>query len=190
MRPIYTRTGDGGDTARYLGGRVSKADPVLECLGDLDESVAALGVARSLCDDPDLAALLLGLQRDLFVLGADLAAHPERRERLVDGVSRATPSMVSELEILIDRLVAQKPLRPVFIVPGATPTSASIDHARAITRRTERHAVAARDAGHHVADPVTAYLNRLSDLLFVLARRAAGDAEEEPSSREPATPES
>lgn len=182
---IYTRTGDGGDTALYLGGRVSKADPVIECLGDLDETVSALGVARSLCDDPGLAARLLSLQRDLFVVGAELAAHPDRHDRLRDGVSRVTPEMVHDLEVLIDQLVADRPLRPVFIVPGATRAGAAIDHARTIARRTERHAVAAREAQRDVPALVTDYLNRLSDLLFVLARHAAGEAEEESSGRGP-----
>lgn len=182
---IYTGTGDGGDTARYFGGRVSKTDPVVECVGDVDETVAALGVARALCHDAELAARLLALQRDLFVLGAELAANPDRLDRLGDGVSRVTPQMVTELEVLIDRLVADRPPRPVFIVPGATPTSAAIDHARAIARRAERHAFAARAAQRHVADSVTVYLNRLSDLLFVLARQSAGEAEEEPSRRGP-----
>jgi cob(I)alamin adenosyltransferase len=178
---IYTGAGDRGDTALYFGGRVSKADPAIECVGDVDETVTALGIARAHCSDAQLASRLLALQRDLFVLGAELAANPGRLDRLCDGVSRVTPQMVRELELLIDRLVADRPLRPVFIVPGATQASAAIDHARAVARRAERHAVAARQAGLHVADSVTAYLNRLSDLLFVLARRAADDAEEEPS---------
>lgn len=180
---IYTRTGDSGHTSLYLGARASKADPVVECLGDVDETVTALGVARALCQDAELAACLLALQRDLFVLGAELAANPAKIDRLGDGVSRVTPPMVRELELLIDRLVADRPPRPVFVVPGATPTSAAIDHARAVARRAERHVWAAREAGRPVADAVTTYLNRLSDLLFVLARHAAGGAEEEPSRR-------
>ncbi|GAA1626045.1 cob(I)yrinic acid a,c-diamide adenosyltransferase [Georgenia ruanii] len=175
---IYTRTGDDGTTGQFLGGRVSKADPLVEACGDVDETVALLGVARAGCTDPELADLLLRLQRDLFVVGADLATHPERRHHLTDTVSRVTPEMVADVEALIDRLVAERPLRPVFVVPGATPLSAAVDHARTVARRAERHAVGARTGGRAVSATALEYLNRLSDLLFVLARRAAGDAEE------------
>lgn len=178
MARIYTGTGDDGSTGLFLGGRTSKGDVLVDAYGDVDEVVAVLGVARAGCADSALAERLLGLQRELFVVGADLATHPERRRRLVDGVSRVTPSMVAALERLIDELVAERPLRPVFVVPGATPTSAALDHARTVVRRAERHAVAARESGHEVAEPALTYLNRLSDLLFVLARHAAGEADE------------
>jgi cob(I)alamin adenosyltransferase len=179
---IYTKTGDDGTTGAFLGGRVSKGDELVDAYGDVDEAVAVLGVARSGCGDPELAEQLLRRQRDLFVVGADLAVNPGRRERLEAGVSLVTPGMVHELERLIDRLVAQRPLRPIFVVPGATPTSAAIDHARTVVRRAERHAVRAQQLGHTVNPEAVRYLNRLSDLLFVVARHAAGDAEE-PASR-------
>jgi cob(I)alamin adenosyltransferase len=175
---IYTRTGDDGTTGQFLGGRVSKADPLVDACGDVDEAVALLGVARAGCADTEPADLLLRLQRELFVVGADLATHPQRRHHLTDGVSRVTPVMVADLEALIDRLVTERPLRPVFVVPGATPLSAAVDHARTVVRRAERHAVGAREGGRTVSATALEYLNRLSDLLFVLARRAAGDAEE------------
>lgn len=178
MSKIYTGTGDDGTTGMFYGGRVSKADLVVDSYGDVDETVALLGVARAGCSDPVIAELLLRLQRELFVVGADLATNPKSRRRLTDGVSRVTEQMVTDLEALIDQLVAERPLRPVFIVPGATPTGAAIDHARTVARRAERHAVAARTAGHEVSQAATTYLNRLSDLLFVLARHTAGDAEE------------
>jgi len=180
---IYTGTGDDGTTGLFFGGRASKGDVLVDAYGDVDEAVAVLGVARAGCADAALTEHILRLQRELFVVGADLATHPERRRRLVDGVSRVTPSMVAGLERLIDDLVAERPLRPVFIVPGATTTSAALDHARTVVRRAERHAVAAREAGREVAEPAMTYLNRLSDLLFVLARHAAGEAEE-PASHE------
>ncbi|UNX54873.1 cob(I)yrinic acid a,c-diamide adenosyltransferase [Georgenia sp. TF02-10] len=178
MAKIYTRTGDDGDTGLFLGGRVSKADVLVEGYGDVDETVALLGVARAGAAEPDLAELLLRLQRELFVVGADLATHPDRRHHLTDGVSRVTSEMVLALEELMDRLVSERPLRPVFVVPGTTATSAALDHTRAVARRAERHVVAAREAGHAVSEPVAHYLNRLSDLLFVLARHAAGEVEE------------
>ncbi|PFG39881.1 ATP:cob(I)alamin adenosyltransferase [Georgenia soli] len=183
MTRIYTGTGDDGTTGLFFGGRASKGDVLVDAYGDVDEAVAVLGVARAGCADAALADRILRLQRELFVVGADLATHPERRRRLVDGVSRVTTEMVAALERLIDDLVTERPLRPVFVVPGATTTSAALDHARTVVRRAERHAVGAREAGRAVAEPALIYLNRLSDLLFVLARHAAGEAEE-PASHE------
>ncbi|MCL3862398.1 cob(I)yrinic acid a,c-diamide adenosyltransferase [Actinotalea sp. K2] len=181
MSRIYTKAGDDGSTGLFLGGRVSKADVLVDACGDIDEAVAQLGVARAGCPDPRLASIIFALQRELFVAAADLATNPEHRGRLTPGVSLVTSEMVDALEGLIDDLVTERPLRPVFIVPGATPTSAAIDHARTVVRRAERHVVRALGEGHTVSPVVLAYLNRLSDLAFVLARHAAGDQEEEPS---------
>lgn len=184
MVAIYTKTGDDGSTGLFLGGRVSKADVLVDCLGDVDEAVAVLGVARAAVPDAGTAESILRLQRDLFVVAADLGVNPDRRHRLLDGVSRVTSAMAAGLEDEIDRLVAERPLRPVFIVPGANPASAAIDHARTVVRRAERHVVGARKAGHPISTDVLIYLNRLADLLFVLARRAAGETDE-PASRGP-----
>ena len=179
---IYTKAGDDGTTGQFLGGRVSKADALIEACGDIDEAVAALGVARAGCP-PELAELLLDRQRDLFVVAADLATNPRHRDRLEPGISLVTPPMVARLELLIDALVADHPLRPVFVVPGTTAVSAAVDLARAVVRRAERKVVRAREAGHHVNPEVLEYLNRLSDLVFVLARQAAGPTGE-PASHE------
>lgn len=181
MTRIYTKTGDDGTTGLLFGGRVSKADALVDAYGDVDEAVSALGVARAACDEPDVAGLVLRLQRGLFVAAADLAANPRRRDRLEAGVSRLEPEQVDELEREIDRLVATRPLRPVFLVPGATPLSGALDLARAVVRRAERHVVRAAGEGHEVSPLVIAYLNRLGDLLYVLARHAAGEPEEPPS---------
>lgn len=175
---IYTGTGDDGSTGRWLGGRVAKTDALVVACGDVDEVVALLGVARAQCDEADLAEVLLRRQRELFVLGADLSVNPAHRDRLQPGTSLLTAEDVAGLEQLIDACVAAHPLRPVFIVPGATLLSAQLDHARTVARRAERTTLAARDCGAPVSDAVARYLNRLSDLLFVLARQAAGDAEE------------
>lgn len=175
---IYTGTGDDGSTGRWLGGRVAKTDAVVIACGDVDELVALLGVARAACADPALADVVLRLQRELFVLGADLSVNPDHRDRLAPGTSLLTEDDAAGLEQLIDECVAMHPLRPVFIVPGATLPSAHLDHARTVARRAERAALAARAAGATVSDAVARYLNRLSDLLFVLARQAAGEAEE------------
>ena len=175
---IYTRRGDDGTTGRFLGGRVSKASSVVAACGDVDEAVAVLGIARAGCEDEDLAAVILQLQRELFVVGADLATNPERRDKLEPGVSVVTAAMTAALETAIDERLTARPLQPVFLVPGTTTTSAQIDLARAVVRRAERHAVAARAEGEGVADDVLQYLNRLSDLLYVLARDATGPESE------------
>lgn len=181
MPRIYTRTGDDGTTGRLYGGRISKADPAAEASGTVDETVAVLGLARALAADRRLRDGLLELQRELFVVGADLATDPGARERLEPGVSLVTDAMVERLETWIDELVLAHPLPQAFVVPGANPVSAALDVARAVARRAERDAVAMREAGGTVTEPVLRYLNRLSDLLFVLARVAAG--EDEPRSR-------
>lgn len=180
---IYTRAGDDGSTGLFLGGRVSKGDGLVDAYGDIDEAVAVLGVARAACTDARLAEILFARQRDLFVVAADLATNPAHRDRAKPGISMVTEEMVASLETLIDVLVHERPLRPVFIVPGANPASAAIDHARTVLRRAERHVVRAQHEGHEVAELVLRYLNRVSDLAFVLARHAAGD-DEEPASHE------
>lgn len=174
---VYTKSGDDGTTGRFLGGRVSKADVLVEASGDVDEAIAVLGLVRSGTTDEDLAATVLDLQRELFVVGADLATNPAHRDRLEPGVSLVTVAMVDRLEGLIDTLVAAQPLRPVFVVPGSDVTSSRLDHARTVVRRAERHVVGALETGHVVGPEAVRYLNRLSDLLFVLARHAAGDTE-------------
>lgn len=175
---IYTRTGDDGTTGLFHGGRVSKADAIVDAYGAVDELTAVLGLARASCDDAEFAAEVLALQRELFVLGADLATHPDRRDKLEDGVSRVTPAMVTGLESRIDAELEVRPLRPVFLVPGSNPTEAALDLARTVARRAERLTIAAADGGAQVSGDARRYLNRLSDLLFVLARRAAGGEEE------------
>ena len=176
MPRIYTKTGDDGTTGLLYGGRVSKGSALTEASGSVDEAVAALGIARSLLtgSEPELAELILRLQRELFVVGADLATNPDERHRLEAGVSLVGPDMVARLEGLIDDGVRARPLPQAFVVPGATPPSASLDVARTTVRRAERRVVALREAGGTVTREVQRYLNRLSDLLFVLARQVAG----------------
>jgi cob(I)alamin adenosyltransferase len=178
---IYTRAGDDGTTGLFLGGRVSKADVLVDACGDVDEAVAVLGTARASCTDERLAQLIFERQRELFVVAADLATNPAHRDRRRPGISQVTREMVDGLERLIDELVAERPLRPVFIVPGAGVVSAAVDHARTVVRRAERHVVQAVEAGHEVSPLVLEYLNRVSDLVFVVARHAAGEVEEPPS---------
>jgi cob(I)alamin adenosyltransferase len=175
---IYTKRGDDGTTGLLYGGRVSKGDASTEAYGSVDESVAALGLARALAPGTELSALILRLQRELFVVGADLATNPRERGKLTAGVSLVTPEMTEELERLIDRSVEEHPLPQEFIVPGANPASAAIDLARTLVRRAERRAVELREGGATTNADALRYLNRLSDLLFCLAREAAGGPEE------------
>jgi cob(I)alamin adenosyltransferase len=177
MPRIYTKTGDDGTTGLLYGGRVSKADLVPETCGTIDEAVALIGLARAHARDHGLADELLELQRELFVVGADLATNPDERSRLEPGVSLVSPEMVTRLETRIDELVASHPLPNAFIVPGANPVSASLDVARSVIRRAERRVVELQESGRVVNEDAFRYLNRLSDALFVLARVAAGEAE-------------
>lgn len=181
MPRIYTKTGDDGTTGLLYGGRVAKDDLVTEAYGTTDEAVAVLGLARALTADATLAADLLTLQRELFVVGADLATAPDARVRLEPEVSLVTETMVARLEHRIDDLVERRPLPDAFVVPGANPASATLDVARSVVRRAERHVVALGSAGRPANPEVRRYLNRLSDLLFVLARWEAGASE--PTSR-------
>lgn len=176
MPRIYTRTGDDGTTGLLYGGRISKSDPAAEAYGSVDETVAGLGVARAAAP-PELAETLLRLQRELFVVGADLATNPDQRHKLTDEVSRVTAGMVEGLEALIDAAVSRRPLPQEFIVPGSNRLSAALDLARTLCRRAERRAVELRESGRHVSADALRYLNRLSDLLFVLAREAGGPDE-------------
>ena len=168
---IYTKTGDDGTTGLLYGGRIPKDDPRTEAYGGTDEAVAAIGLARSL--DPQaegLAGLLLDLQRQLFVVGAELATAPENAGKLKPGLSKVTEEMVTALEHQIDRMLTVAPLPGYFVVPGSCSTSAAIDLARSVVRRAERATVSLQRAGD-LADPVVLrFLNRLSDLLFVAAR--------------------
>ncbi len=174
---IYTKKGDDGTTGLLYGGRVSKADPATEAYGSVDEAVAALGMVRALAGDPYVNELILRLQRELFVVGADLATNPDDRKKLKPGVSLATEDMVARLEESIDDMVEVHPLPQEFIVPGANPVSAALDVARTTVRRAERRTVELRDGGREANPEALRYLNRLSDLLFVLARWQAGGDE-------------
>jgi cob(I)alamin adenosyltransferase len=175
---IYTRKGDDGTTSLWYGGRVAKTDARTEAYGSIDEAGAALGVARSLCggDDQELAADILGLQRDLFVAGAELATAPDAESRLEDEISRITDEMVDGLEPIIDRYMDRVELPPKFVIPGGTALSAQLDVARTAIRRAERRVVALKQSDELPSEAVLRYLNRASDLAFAMARFA--DVEE------------
>lgn len=177
---IYTRTGDTGETGLFGGGRVRKDDARVSAYGDVDELNAALGLALSAECYGDLREVLQRLQGELFTLGADLAT-PRSADLAAAArhVPRVTAEMVSALEGEIDRFEASlEPLR-LFIVPGGTLAAAALHLARAICRRAERRIVALAEA-EDLGPDLLPYVNRLSDLLFVLARAAnqhAGQAD-------------
>lgn len=169
---IYTRTGDEGKTGLLYGGRVWKDDHGPEAYGAVDEAVAALAVARVLAEG-DLAGQLLSIQRDLFVVGAELATDPANRSKLQPGVSLTTNDMVVRLEGIIDSVVEAQPLPQEFVVPGEDPLEAALEVARATVRRAERRVISYARAGGLEGSAVPVYLNRLADLLYVLARATA-----------------
>ena len=178
---IYTKKGDDGSTGLLFGGdRVSKADLRTDAYGTTDEAVSALGLARAAIGtatdrgEARLADLALRLQRELFVVGAELATHVDRRDRLTDGTSRVTESMVGELERQIDELETLVAQPKEFVVPGESMAGAAFDLARTTVRRAERRSVALAADGGLPDSHVLSYLNRLADLLFVMARVADG----------------
>ena len=168
---IYTKTGDTGDTGLFGGGRVGKDHPRVEAYGDIDELNAVLGMARAVEMMPRIDEVLVPVQRDLFAIGA-LLATPNRdkmREQLAK--ARVDDERIAQLERAIDACDAElEPLR-AFILPGGTPKAAALHVARTVCRRAERRVVALQEEAE-LPPLVVIYLNRLSDLLFVLARLA------------------
>ncbi|MEO8575337.1 MAG: cob(I)yrinic acid a,c-diamide adenosyltransferase [Gemmatimonadales bacterium] len=168
---IYTKTGDEGLTGLFGGGRVSKDDPRVEAYGDVDELNASLGMVRAVEMMPRIDEVLVPIQRDLFSIGA-LLATPDR-EKMHDHLAKAQidDGRIRELELAID--ACDKELEPLraFIVPGGTPKAAALHVARTVCRRAERRVIhLQKDV--EIPQIVVVYLNRLSDLLFTLARVA------------------
>jgi cob(I)alamin adenosyltransferase len=165
LNKIYTRTGDDGTTGLVGGGRVSKADPLMAAIGDVDEANSAIGVALTAIDEPDIADALRRIQNELFDLGADLATPPD-----MEGALRVTADQILRLEREIDAMNDHLAPLTSFVLPGGGTGGAQLHLARAIVRRAERGAVAA--AGQIALNPdALTYINRLSDWLFVAARR-------------------
>ena len=163
---LYTRTGDSGETALFDGTRVRKDDPRVEAYGDVDEVNAWLGLVRTAGLDPDFEADVVRIQRDLFALGAALA---DPADKIAARVTKAAleDEDVARLERMIDRVDAETPPLRRFILPGGTSAGAAIHLARTVCRRAERRIVALDPP---VDGVLIRYVNRLSDLLFALAR--------------------
>ena len=167
---IYTKKGDDGSTGLLYGGRVAKDDARTSVYGTLDEAVAAMGVARAGGLVQEVEEVVVRIQREMFVVGAQLATSDDNQSKLQEGVSKVSAGLTAQAEADIDRLLERHPLRPEFVLPGETMGAAALDLARSIVRRAERQAVTMARADL-IADPeILRYLNRISDLLFALAR--------------------
>lgn len=173
LNKIYTRTGDDGTTALVTGPRRLKHDLRVDAYGTIDETNSSLGVARLHTGDmPELDAMLMRIQNDLFDLGADLAA-PETGETLAYEPLRVIEAQVTRIESEIDQLNAGLDPLKSFILPGGSPAAAYLHMARTVARRAERIMVElSRFEGETIDEPALKYINRLSDFLFVAARFA------------------
>jgi cob(I)alamin adenosyltransferase len=196
---VATGRGDDGTTGLLFGGdRVRKDDLRTEAYGTIDEAVAALGLARAELGmkaqygvlSPGfggLGDLILRLQRELFVAGAELATNPEARDRQQDGASRVTGAMVEGLGEILREMEAAIELPREFVVPGETRVSASLEVARTVIRRAERRAVTLATTDEALAKgALLPYLNRLADLLWILARVAERSEARQPTAARPA----
>ena len=167
LNKIYTRTGDNGTAGLVDGSRVNKSSARMAAIGDVDEANAAIGLAIANLTDDTLSEQLRRIQNELFDLGADIATPGE-----VEGALRIVPEQVERLEREIDDMNGSLEALRSFILPGGTPDVAALHLARTVVRRAERSAVALSEA-EQVNPHALAYLNRLSDLLFVAARHVA-----------------
>jgi cob(I)alamin adenosyltransferase len=173
---VYTKTGDDGTTGLFYGGRIGKSAIGPSAYGTVDEAVSVLGIARAECTPGDeLPTLLIRLQRELFVVGAELATSPDNRHKLSDEVTRVTAGMVAALEPIIDDMTSRFDPPTEFVLPGEHRIGAALDLGRTVVRRAERDSVeAVRLEWLEAASHVVPYLNRLADLLWVLARWQEG----------------
>lgn len=167
MAKVTTKTGDGGYTGLLGPQRVAKYDPRIEALGLVDEATSALGLARASTPDPRVAALIIEQQRRLYVLMAEIATPSGRTAPVGQAITAAD---VARLEEVTDELKREVTIGNQFIIPGNSVVGAALDLARTVVRRAERFVVQMRHRGVLESDEVLRYLNRLSDMLFVLAR--------------------
>ena len=173
---IYTKKGDKGDTRLLYGDQVSKDNIAPEAYGSVDELVAALGLIR--CEDKlpiEVKDTTLRIQRELFIVGAELATDKEKRNKLEDGKTRVTKSMIETLEKDIDFLTEKNGIPTYFVVPGENVISAKFDWARVVSRRAERKCVTWYKTLQIEDTKVVTYLNRLSDFLWMMAREFEED---------------
>lgn len=166
----FNKRGDKGETSLLYGARVPKSDPHCEAYGTIDEVVSALGLARALSQEKSTQDMLLSLQKDLFILAAELATPIEQYFHFTQKHEVITEERVERLEDWIDELEEQLEMPKTFIIPGACPSSAAMDLARTITRRAERRVVSLKQQGLLPNEEILQYINRLADLIFTVAR--------------------
>ncbi len=169
-KKVYTKFGDAGETSLLYGGRVSKNGLNTEAYGITDEAVSVMGLARAMTSNPRVNDLLRDLQRELFTIAAELATDPNKYELFQQHFKPVTEEMVKSLETAIDSLEEEFEMPKVFILPGGSQASAAIDLARCVIRTAERRVVAMAESDILTNGLIMSYLNRLGDLLFVLAR--------------------
>jgi cob(I)alamin adenosyltransferase len=175
---IVTKTGDKGETSLMYGHRVPKSDPRVDAYGCVDELTAALGLARSVTIDKIVADEILAAQKDLIVVMGELATAPSDLGRYAkDGFHITTPAMVHRVTAVIENLEKDESLYPKdWVIPGGTPVAAALDFARATCRRAERHIAGLSNSDVKFNVEILRYLNRLSDLCWVLARYVEKDS--------------
>jgi cob(I)alamin adenosyltransferase len=170
---FYTKKGDDGTTGLYYGGRTGKDSGTVEAYGTVDEAQAFLGLARAEAGpSSELDGWLVEVERHLYVLMAELATLPENQHKLADGVSRVTEAMVERVGDLTDELSARFPMPTEFVIPGQDRVSAMLEVGRTVVRRAERLSVPVAVPGSQVVP----YLNRLSSLLWAMARWQEGQS--------------
>ena len=169
-KKVYTKFGDSGETSLLYGGRISKNSPNTEAYGITDEAVSVMGLARAFTSDERVNDMLRQLQRELFTIAAELATDPGKYELFQQHFAPVTAEMVTSLEEAIDSLEEEFEMPKVFILPGGSQASAAIDLARCVIRTAERRVVAMAEQDMLTNSLIMTYLNRLGDLLFVLAR--------------------
>ena len=169
-KSIVTKGGDKGETGLLYGGRVRKTDPRTEAYGAVDEAISALGLARAMSNDRGRREILERVQAELFTVGAELATDAAEYEKLRKHFLVVTTDYTERLEKEIADLEERVALPLAFVIPGGTAPSAALDVARSVLRRAERRVVALSDSGSLQNPELLRYLNRLSDLVFMLAR--------------------
>ena len=169
-KKIYTKHGDQGQTSLLYGGRVSKNNPHSEAYGITDEAVSAMGLARALSQDSRVKDLLKNIQGELFTVAAELATDPTQYDLFKRHFKPVGPEMVAKMEELVDELEREMEMPNVFILPGGSAASAAIDMSRCLIRTAERRTVELKEQGKLTNPEILSYMNRLGDLLFVLAR--------------------
>ena len=180
MAKLYTKNGDNGETFLLFGKKVSKLDARVQCYGAIDECISNLGAAYSLSvekDDKDISDLILKIQRTLFIISSEIACPTEKYNDLKEKYKYIDEEVITDLEKKIDKYQSITPKINYFVLPGGSLISSFIDIARTSCRRSERLCVEVRDLSQLNNKNILIYLNRLSDLLFIIARYIDRDKE-------------